>query len=75
MAKKWLRQIDFEVLAGMLVGIGWTMVKLDRFKNNNHALDIKMWCEEHIKNPYEINGATFVFEQQGDAVNFTLKWL
>ena len=75
MSKEISEEIDFEVLAGMLEGIGWHKVKLERFQNNNHAVNIMLWCEQHIKNPFEHRGCTFVFENKGDAVNFTLRWL
>ena len=34
------REIDCEVLWGMLKDIGWRRVMLDRFTDNNHAVDI-----------------------------------
>lgn len=75
MGKEISEEIDFEVLAGMLEGIGWHRVKLERFQNNHHAVNIMLWCEQHIKNPFNHRGSTFVFEDKGDAINFTLKWL
>ena len=33
-------EIDREILWGMLKNIGWTRVNLDRFTDNNHAVDI-----------------------------------
>jgi hypothetical protein len=67
-------QIDREILWGMLKDIGWTRVTLSRFVDNNHAVDIRYWLEENVKYPFERNGADFIFENPGDAVNFTLKW-
>lgn len=68
------REIDREVLWGMLKGIGWTRVMLDRFQDNNHAVDITLWLEENIKNPFERNGRDFIFENDKDAVLFILRW-
>jgi hypothetical protein len=68
-------EIDFHILSDMLVELGWTRVIISRFQDNHHAIDIRIWCEEHIKNPYENRGTNFVFEDQGDAVNFTLRWI
>jgi len=68
------REIDREVLWGMLEGIGWTRVMLPRYIDNNHAIDITYWLEETIKNPFERNGRDFIFESQKDANWFKLRW-
>lgn len=68
-------EMDFHILSDMLVQMGWKKVVLTRFFSRKHSVDILMWCEEHVKHPFEHRGTTFVFENQGDAVNFTLKWL
>lgn len=75
LASKMQSEMDFSILADMLVQLGWHRVNIDRFKDNRHAVDIKLWCEEHIKNPWESRGTLFVFEDQGDAVNFVFKWV
>ena len=75
LGKEMQEEIDFEILAGMLEGIGWHKVRIPRFYNNKHAIDIRLWCELYVKNPFETKGSTFVFENKGDAVNFTLRWL
>ena len=69
------REIDREVLWGMLEGIGWTRVMLDRLQDNKHAIDITLWLEENIKNPFERNGRDFLFEDSKDATMFILKWV
>jgi len=66
-------EIDREVLWGMLKGIGWTRVMLDRLQDNKHAVDITMWLEENVKN-YERNGRDFIFENSKDATMFILRW-
>jgi hypothetical protein len=68
------REIDREVLWGMLEGIGWTRVMLPRYIDNNHAVDITYWLEETIKNPFERNGRDFIFESAKDANWFRLRW-
>ncbi len=75
MSEEISKEIDFEILSGMLVSLGWKKVTLTRFFSRKHAINILMWCEEHIKHPFEHHGSSFVFENEGDAVNFTLKWL
>ena len=73
--KEMAREIDREVLWGMLKEIGWTRVMLDRLQDNKHAVDITYWLEENVKNPFERNGRDFIFENQKDAVNFILRWM
>jgi hypothetical protein len=72
--KEMAREIDREVLWGMLKDLGWRRVMLDRFTDNNHAVDITYWLEANCKNPFERSGADFIFESEVDAVNFTLRW-
>jgi len=74
MSNELSREIDREVLWGMLQGIGWTRVTLPRLTDNRHAVDIAYWLEENVKNPFERSGADFIFEDQGDAINFILRW-
>ena len=69
------REIDREVLWGMLQGIGWTRIMLDRLQDNKHAIDITYWLEENIKNPFERNGRDFIFENPKDASMFILRWV
>jgi hypothetical protein len=72
--KEMAREIDREVLWGMLKDIGWRRVMLDRLTDNNHAVDITHWLAEHCKHAFERRGADFIFESEVDAVNFTLRW-
>ena len=68
------REIDREVLWGMLKGIGWTRVMLDRLRDNKHAIDIAYWLEENCQGAYERNGKDFIFEKEKDASMFILRW-
>ena len=72
--KEMSREIDREVLWGMLKDIGWRRVMLDRFTDNNHAVDITHWLALHCNHAFERRGADFIFESTVDAVNFTLRW-
>jgi hypothetical protein len=72
--KEMAREIDREMLWGMLKDIGWRRVMLDRFTDNNHAVDITHWLAEHCKHAFERRGADFIFESEVDAVNFILRW-
>jgi hypothetical protein len=68
------REIDREVLWGMLKSIGWTRVTLSRFTDREHSVDIVNWLRENVNNPYEKQGCDFIFENDKDAVNFILRW-
>ena len=67
-------QIDREILWGILIGMGWTRVKLSRFVDNYHAIDITYWLDEHVNNLFEREGADFIFENSRDALIFILRW-
>ena len=67
-------EMDREILWGMLKNLGWTRVTLDRFTDNNHAVDISYWLADNIKNPFERSGADFIFENDRDAMTFILRW-
>ena len=74
MAKEIAAEIDFEVMVSLMIQSGWHKVKLDRFRDNNHAIDVTYWVEEHAVGGHIKHGTTYVFEEEGDAVNFALKW-
>jgi hypothetical protein len=69
------QEIDREVLWGMLIGIGWTRVMLDRLQDNKHAVDISYWLDEQCHGAYERNGRDFLFESEKDATMFILRWV
>ena len=75
LSKEIAREIDKEILWGMLQGIGWIRVTLPSFVDNNHAVDITYWLEENCKGRFERNGSDFLFERGEDAVIFTLRWM
>jgi hypothetical protein len=74
MGNQMAREIDREILWGMLQGIGWCRVMLPRFVDNHHAIDIGYWLEENCKKAFERNGRDFLFESQKDANWFKLRW-
>jgi hypothetical protein len=71
---KLAREIDREVLWGMLQGMGWYRVMLPRFVDNHHAIDITNWLEANCKRAFERSGRDFLFESQQDANWFRLRW-
>ena len=47
------RELDKEILWGMLQGIGWVRVTLPSFVDNRHAVDITYWLEENCKSNFD----------------------
>lgn len=72
--KEMAREIDREVLWGMLEGIGWTRVVLSTETAMVNATQIKEWLAINCANPYEKYRSDFIFEDKKDAVNFILRW-
>ena len=68
------REIDREVMWGMLEGIGWTRVMIPTMGDAYMAVDIITWLEDNCKHAYERNGRDFIFESQKDATWFILRW-
>jgi hypothetical protein len=73
-ASEMAREIDREVLWGMLEGIGWTRIMLPSLTDNNHAVDITYWLALNCKNSFERSGRDFIFENERDANWFVLRW-
>lgn len=68
-------EIDREVLWGLLQESGWTRVELPSyFRSNNHAIEVRLWLEEHIKKHHLSSGAKFLFEDSKEATMFILRW-
>ena len=72
--KAMAREIDREVMWGMLQGIGWTRVMIPTLGSRQQAIDIPIWLEDNCKHAYERNGRDFIFENVRDANWFTLRW-
>jgi hypothetical protein len=71
-------EIDNEILIDMMKMGGWYIVKLDRFKDMRHPINIETWCNETIGESKEIwsnFGPTFLFKESKHAEWFTLRWL
>lgn len=75
LSKQIAQEIDFELLVDVLIACGWHCVKLPTLMNRKRSIDILEWCEDTVQGEYKHLGSTFIFKQQGDAVNFALRWL
>jgi hypothetical protein len=71
--KQMAKEIDFQILCGFLEELGWTKVILSPMtKEQGDAIDY--WTQTQLTGNFENMGLVWVFEDKGDAINFTLKW-
>ena len=68
------RDIDREVLWGMLQGIGWTRVIIPSETAMTQATRISEWLIQNCQAPYEKHRSDFLFEDSRDATMFILRW-
>ena len=69
-------EIDYGIMSDLYESIGWTVVRFDRFYNNNHAVDITDWCVDNIDiKKWNNFGTVFLFEESKHAEWFSLRWL
>ena len=66
--------IDFEILADVLCRFGWHKVDLETFHSREHSVDVVTWVQDNARGDWKRNGRHFIFENIGDAVNFTMRW-
>ena len=67
------KEIDFQILCGFLEELGWTKVVLAPMtKEYGDAIDY--WTQTQLTGNFENMGLVWIFEDKGDAINFTLKW-
>lgn len=69
------REVDREILWGMLKDLGWTRVLLPPFTSNKQAVDIRTWTEDNCTQGWECSGRDYIFEDQKEAHWFMLRWL
>jgi len=68
------KEIDFEIMSSMVLGMGWTKVVLKPMTWENGSL-IDLWVEQNIKGKFETMGLVWVFEREQDANWFKMRWL
>lgn len=67
-------EIDFEVLSGFLIELGWTKVVLKPMTMED-SYDIDDWIKQNIRGNHQTMGLVWVFERAEDATWFKLRWL
>ena len=73
--KEMTQAIDWQIMAGMLSEMGWTVVQVPVYIDNYHAIDIREWVDVSCKGKSDNHGATWIFENPADATMFSLRWL
>lgn len=73
-AKQIQEQIDFQIIADMLVTMGWTKLKFSPHQDEKVAADIKFWLNHHCKGKCKSLDDTWLFENEKDAMWFMLRW-
>lgn len=69
------QEIDDSLMADMLEAVGWTKIKHGFYYfNNQHAVNIRDWLDEHCQGHYRRLGPYFLFELEKDATMFILRW-
>jgi hypothetical protein len=68
------REIDRTVIWRLLQDNGWIYIALTRSQDNTHSIDIGHWLEENCQGSYRQNSREFIFENEKDAIMFTLRW-
>lgn len=68
-------EIDFEIIVGLMVSIGWTQIKTlsDRY-TPDIAYEMRTWTDRNVKGHYKCRGNTWVFEKEEDALLFSLRY-
>ena len=76
LSRQMCSSIDFQILADMLVkGCGWHKVEMIHWPAAASGKDITEWLSQHCRAHHMHRDRSYIFEDQGDAVNFTLRWL
>jgi hypothetical protein len=70
-ADQMAKDIDTLVLMSAL---GWTSVKLNRFRNGKEAVDIIEWIDANCTGEWKNLSTMYIFEKKQDAEWFSLRW-
>lgn len=73
-SKQMASDMDWLIIADCLVDSGWTNVKLNRFYNNEEAIDINNWLEQNCTDEWKNLSTRYIFKKKQDAEWFILRW-
>lgn len=72
-SKRLAEEIDFQIVADMLVSTGWEKVVLKPMTHEkSDAIDI--WTATNCNHDFKNMGLVWIFKDRKDAVNFVLRW-
>jgi len=69
------KDMDWHIIADVLVSSGWTSIQLKRFRNNEEAVDINLWLEQNCTGEWKNLATRYIFKKKQDAEWFSLRWL
>jgi hypothetical protein len=69
------KEMDWHIIADVLVSTGWTSIQIKRFRNNEEAVDINLWLEQNCTGEWKNLATRYIFKQKQDAEWFSLRWL
>ena len=74
MAAELSKEIDFEIMSGILMETGWTKVVLKPMTGET-SQEIDQWIVDTCKGKHITLGLVWVFENKQDANWFTMRWM
>jgi hypothetical protein len=69
------KEMDWHIIADVLVSSGWTNIQIKRFRNNEEAVDINLWLEQNCTGEWKNLATRYIFKKKQDAEWFSLRWL
>lgn len=73
-AKILQEEINWELIADMMVAVGWTKVELPKFFASGITLDMNNWLHNECKHHWKHRANTWIFENKNEAALFKLTW-
>ena len=74
-SKELAEEIDFDILATLYKDMGWTEIEFSPRMSQERAAEVKAWLEDNCKGFRMSRGKRFLFEEEKDAVWFSMRWL
>lgn len=74
-AKEMADEIDFQVLLGLYKEIGWTEIEFNPHRTTLEVALIKEWTNANCKGHYISRSNRFLFEDEKDAMWFSMRWV
>lgn len=68
------KEIDWELIADMLVADGWTKAEIVPFSRPELQRCVLEWVRTNVQGHYQNFETQYVFQNEKDALMFMLKW-